>query len=189
MQPQTQASLKTLQLQLYNGSLFYIPFFPFFDLSFCSAELTIHLYALMHLSLSGVDKMTPEERRRELIKRRRAYIVKRVKDLIALARQTYYRKDLTPEELASHSDAEVLGNIVSETLQWEPKDILTATYAAFEDANMHTLNTQFQGFINGDFWLLNKEKLKKITAVFDSCPEQGGISLHDHIEKKTDLFK
>jgi len=102
--------------------------------------------------------LTPEELEREQIKRRRAYIVKRVKRLIRLGRQTYYRKDLTPEELSSHSDAEILGTIVSETLRWTPKDILTATYAAFEDANMHGLNRQFQGFINGEFLLLNCER-------------------------------
>ncbi len=93
--------------------------------------------------------MTPEELERKRTADRRAYIVKRVKQLIQLGRQTYYRKDLTPEELASHSDAEVLGNMVSETLQWEPNDILKATYAAFEDANMHTLNSQLQNLVNG----------------------------------------
>lgn len=93
--------------------------------------------------------MIPEELERKSTADRRAYIVKRVKQLIKLGRQTYYRKDLTPEELASHSDAEVLGNMVSETLQWDPADILTATYSAFEDANMHTLNSQLQDLVNG----------------------------------------
>ena len=93
--------------------------------------------------------MIPEELERKRTADRRAYIVKRVKQLIQLGRQTYYRKDLTPEELASHSDAEVLGNMVSETLQWDPADILTATYSAFEDANMHTLNSQLQDLVNG----------------------------------------
>ena len=133
--------------------------------------------------------MTPEELERKRTADRRAYIVKRVKQFIQLGRQTYYRKDLTPEELASHSDAEILGEMVSETLQWEPKDILTATYSAFEDANMHGLNRQFQGFINGDFWLLNKEKLKGIVAVFGSNPFAGAMSLHDFITQNSDLFK
>ena len=120
--------------------------------------------------------MNSEELERKRTTDRRAYIVKRVKQLIQLGRQTYYRKDLTAEELASHSDAEILGQIVSETLQWEPKDILTAVYEAFEDANMHTLNNQFQGFMNGEFWLVNAEKLK-------------GVNLHDLITQNSDLFK
>ena len=92
---------------------------------------------------------TSEELERKVIADRRAYIVKRVKQLIQLGRATYYRKDLTPEELASHSDAEVLGNMVSETLEWDPADILTATYSAFEDSNMHTINEQFQNLLHG----------------------------------------
>ena len=120
--------------------------------------------------------MTPEELERKATADRRKYIVKRVKQLIQLGRQTYYRKDLTPEELASHSDAEILGTIVSETLRWEPKDILTAVYEMFEDSNLHTLNRQFQGFMNGEFWLVNAEKLK-------------GVNLHDFITQNSDLFK
>ena len=120
--------------------------------------------------------MTSEELERKATAERRKYIVNMVEQLIHLGRDTYFRKDLSAEELASHSNAEILGQMVAETLRWEPNDILAATYAAFEDANMHGLNRQFQGFLNGEFWLLNKEKLKK-------------ISLHDLIKDKTDLFK
>jgi len=133
--------------------------------------------------------MNNEELERKATADRRKYIVKRVKQLIQLGRQTYFRKDLTPEELASHSDAEILGQIVSETLRWEPKDIFTAVEEMFEDSNLHSLNTQWQGFLNGTFWLLNTEKLKKVTAVFDDRVEDGGISLHNYLTQNSHLFK
>lgn len=92
---------------------------------------------------------TPEELERKATADRRKYIVKRVKQLIQLGRQTYFRKDLTPEELASHSDAEILGNIVSETLEWEPEAVLTSIQQTLEDSNLHTINEQFQNLLSG----------------------------------------
>jgi len=133
--------------------------------------------------------MNEEELERKRTADRRKYIVKRVEQLIQLARQTYYRKDLTAEELKAIPEAETLGQIVSETLRWEPKDIFVAVEQMFEDSNLHSLNAQWQGFLNGTFWLVNAEKLKNVTAVFDDKPLDGGISLHSYLTQRTDLFK
>lgn len=133
--------------------------------------------------------MRPEELERLATADRRKYIVNEVRKLIQLARQTYYRKDLTADELKAIPEAETLGTMVSSVLEWEPKDIFITVSEMFTDANLHGLNNQWEGFLNGSFWLLNAEKLKKVTAVFDSNPEAGGISLHRYITQNPSLLK
>jgi len=84
--------------------------------------------------------MDEQEARRRQLERRETYIVKRVKDLITLGRNTFYNE----EYRAQISDAQVLGVIVSKALEWSPKPIIEAVCSALEDANLHPLNRQFQ---------------------------------------------
>ncbi len=51
------------------------------------------------------------------------------------------------------TDAEVLGIIVAHVLKWDGVAIAKAAYNAFEDANFHTLNTEFAA-------LLRKHKIE-----------------------------
>ena len=140
--------------------------------------------------------MNAEELERKATADRRKYIVEEVKKLIQLARQTYYRKDLTAEELKAIPKAETLGTMVSSVLKWEPKDIFVAVSEMFTDANLHGLNKQWEGFLNGSFWIVNAEKLKNVKAVFDLRPNSTkplegwkSMSLHEYITQNPNLLK
>ena len=81
-----------------------------------------------------------EQLERALNERRRKHIMKRIKDLIELARPIFY----TEEARAGISEAEIFGNIVSHYFEWSGSPIIEAFLSALEDANYHTLRGQIE---------------------------------------------
>ena len=80
---------------------------------------------------------------RERNARRTNYIIKRVGDLIALGRSTFYLEECR----AQVTDAQVLGCIVAKFLKWGAKDVIEACRSALEDSNLDTLNQQFGALV------------------------------------------
>lgn len=83
-----------------------------------------------------------------LVMRREAYILKRVKDLVALGRSTW----IEPEYRKGVSDAEIVGMIISKFLKWSPEEVIQACQKALEDSNLHELCKDFEGLVKQTRW-------------------------------------